>query len=164
MKQPHPTYVEARPAVRTVLATLWISTLFVFAYVDIFTFFRADVIKGALAGKVSGPGFEINQEFLLLTTIYIVVPTLMIPATMLLRANLARTLNLVISSLYLASIVVSAIGEHWAYYLLGSIVECALLLTIAVIARRWPRQTVPPADAAQTSSKARDTAEEQVRL
>ncbi|HEV7205063.1 MAG TPA: DUF6326 family protein [Jatrophihabitans sp.] len=109
------TYVDARPSARTVLAALWTSTLFVFAYVDIFTFFRADVIKGALAGKVAGPGFEIDQGYLLLTTVYIVVPSLTIAATMLLRADVARMLNIVISGLYLASIVVSVVGEHWAY-------------------------------------------------
>ena len=164
MNEPQTTYVDARPAVRTVLAALWTSTLFMFAYVDIFTFFRADVIKGALAGKVSGPGFEINQGFLLLTTLYIVVPSLMIAGTMLLRANLARMLNLVISGLYFVSIVVSAVGEHWAYYLVGSAVECALLAAIAVVARGWPRQSVPRTGDARGHVEAGDAVEEEARL
>jgi hypothetical protein len=55
--------------------------LFVFAYVDIFGFWRADVIRGALAKKVPGSGFVIDQRFLLLTTIYILILALMIAAT-----------------------------------------------------------------------------------
>ena len=145
MKDPHTTFVDAQAPVRIVLAALWTSLLFVFAYVDIFTFLRADVVKGVLARKVSGPGFEINQGYLLLTTIYILVPSLMIAATMLLQARVARLLNLVISGLYLVSVIVSAVGEHWAYYLFGSAIECALLLVIAFVARGWPRRTSPPA-------------------
>jgi hypothetical protein len=47
---------DAKPDVKVVLSGLWISMLFVFAYVDIFGFWRADVIDGALAGEVPGPG------------------------------------------------------------------------------------------------------------
>jgi hypothetical protein len=47
-------YQDTRADVKIVLSGLWISMLFVFAYVDIFTFWRADVINGALAGEVTG--------------------------------------------------------------------------------------------------------------
>ncbi len=48
--------------VRIKIAGLWTSTMFVFAYVDIFSFsFRADVLNGALAGTVSI--FTIDQVF-----------------------------------------------------------------------------------------------------
>ena len=70
----HDTKVD----VKVVLCGLWISMLFVFAYVDIFGFWRADVINGALVGKVPGPGFDINQPFLVFTTIYILIPSLMV--------------------------------------------------------------------------------------
>ena len=53
--------------VKVVLCGLWISMLFVFAYVDIFGFWRADAIDGALLGKVPGPGFKIDQAFLAFT-------------------------------------------------------------------------------------------------
>ena len=48
---------DAKVDPKVVLSGLWISMLFVFAYVDIFGFFRADVITGALAGTLPGPGF-----------------------------------------------------------------------------------------------------------
>ena len=36
--------------------------LFVFAYVDIFGFFRADVVNGALTGTVPGAGFTLARH------------------------------------------------------------------------------------------------------
>ena len=110
---------------------LWVSMLFVFAYVDIFGFWRADVINGALAGKVPGAGFEIDQAFLALTTAYIVIPSLMVAVSLLAPARINRTTNIVVSLLYVVSVVVSILGETWVYFILGRVVEVALLLTVA---------------------------------
>ena len=122
---------------KVVLCGLWISTLFVFAYVDIFGFWRADVINGALTGKVPGPGFAIDQTYLVLTTIYILVPSLMVIVSLLAPAARNRAANLVVSLIYLATIVVSLIGETWIYFILGSVVEALLLLAIARVAWTW---------------------------
>ena len=132
----HDTKVD----VKVVLCGLWISMLFVFAYVDIFGFWRADVINGALAGKVPGPGFEINQAFLVLTTIYILIPCLMVIVSLLAPARINRPANIVVSLTYLASVVAAAVGETWTYFILGSVVEVMLLLTIARVAWTWPRR------------------------
>jgi hypothetical protein len=69
---------DQRVNVKVVLSGLWVSMLFVFAYVDIFGFWRADVINGALDGRVPGAGFDVDQTFLALTTVYILVPSLMV--------------------------------------------------------------------------------------
>ncbi len=130
---------DTRVDVRVVLSGLWISMLFVFVYVDIFGFWRADVIKGALAGTVPGAGFEINQRFLVLTTLYVLVPSLMVIVSLLAPAKINRLTNIVVSPLYIASIVGSTIGETWVYFILGSVVEVLLLLAIARIAWTWPR-------------------------
>jgi Family of unknown function (DUF6326) len=126
--------------VKVVLSGLWISMLFVFAYVDIFGFWRDDVINGALEGKVPGAGFEIDQTFLALTTVYILIPSLMVIVSLLTPARINRTTNLVVSLLYAVSVVVSIIGEPWVYYILGSVVEVLLLLAIARVAWAWPRR------------------------
>ena len=41
------------------------------------------------------------------------------------------------SLLYVASVVATVVGETWAYYILGSIVEVVLLLAIARVAWSW---------------------------
>lgn len=124
---------------KVVLGGLWISTLFVFAYVDIFGFWRADIIEGALAGEVPGVGFEISQTFLTLTTLYIVVPSLMVVVSLVAPAGVNRVANLAVSLVYVASIAATVIGETWTYYVLGSAVEVLLLLAVARIAWTWPR-------------------------
>ncbi len=55
---------DTKVDIKVVLSGLWISMLFVLAYVDIFGCWRADVISGALAGEIPGPGFEIGERFL----------------------------------------------------------------------------------------------------
>jgi hypothetical protein len=131
-------YQDTRADVKIVLSGLWISMLFVFAYVDIFTFWRAEVINGALAGEVTGTDFEVNQAFLTLTTIYVLVPSLMVVVSLLARPTANRRINLVVSLLYAATVAASSIGEEWLYYLLGSVVEGILLLAIARVAWKWP--------------------------
>jgi hypothetical protein len=89
---------------------------------------------------VPGPGFEIDQTFLTLTTLYVLVPCLMVVVSLVAPARLDRAANLGVSLVYVASIVVTTIGETWLYYLLGSAAEIVLLLAIARTAWTWPRR------------------------
>jgi len=130
---------DAPVDVKLVLSALWIAMLFVFAYVDIFGFFRADVLEAALNGEVAATGLAVNQAFLIATLVYILLPALMVVLSLMLRPRLNRMLNLVVSLVYAVTIIASCIGETWIYYLLGSLIEVALLATIALTAWRWPR-------------------------
>ncbi len=130
---------DTKVDVKVVLCSLWISMLFVFAYVDIFGFWRADVINGALAGEVPGTVFEVGQAFLAFTTIYILIPSLMVIVSLIAPARWNRRANIAVSLTYLASVVVSIVGETWVYFILGSVVETMLLLAIARVAWTWPR-------------------------
>ena len=111
--------------------------LLVFAYVDIFGFFRADVIKGVLAGEVSGSGFAVDQTFLALTTLYVLIPSLMVAGCLLLPYRPNRVANLALAPIYALTIVGGMVGETWVYYLIGSCVELVLLVTIVRVAHRW---------------------------
>lgn len=126
---------------KVVLSGLWISTLFVFAYVDMFGFWRADIVNGALEGKVPGPGFEIGQTFLALTTLYILIPSLMVVTSLIAPAGVNRIANLIVSTVYVVTIVLSLVGETWIYVIVGSVVEIVLLLAIARVAWAWGRVT-----------------------
>jgi Family of unknown function (DUF6326) len=122
--------------------------LFVFAYVDIFAFLRADVLEAALDGEVATTGFTIDQTFLTLTLVYILVPALMVVLSLLLKARLNRLLNVVVSGIYVVTIIGAAVGETWAYYIVGSIVEVLLLAAIARVAWTWP----PPESASSLAA------------
>jgi hypothetical protein len=125
-------------SVRIKISGLWASMLFVFAYVDLFSLYRADVRAEIEAGRIGG--FTVNQSFLLGTTIYVVIPALMVFFTLVLRPRVNRIANIALGIVYALTIVASAIGE-WNYYVLGSAVEVALLGAIAYYAWSWPKET-----------------------
>src|SRR5690348_69115 len=86
--------------VKIVLSALWVAMLFVFAYVDIFAYLRADVLQAALVGQVATTGFAVDQSFLSLTLAYILLPAAMVIASLLLKPRLNRIINLTVSVIY----------------------------------------------------------------
>jgi hypothetical protein len=133
------TRLEPSPVnVRVKIAALWASMLFVFAYVDLFSLYRPDFRADVEAGEVGG--FAVNQTFLLATTAYVVIPSLMVFCVLVLRPQLNRIVNIVLAMVYAVSIVAATIGE-WTYYLLGSLIEAALLLAVVFYAWTWPKET-----------------------
>jgi hypothetical protein len=83
-------------------------------------------------------GFSIDQPFLLATTAYVVLPSLMVFASLVLRARINRVANVALALLYAVTVIAGAIGE-WGYYILGSTLEVILLATVVYYAWTWPR-------------------------
>ena len=132
------TKFEPSPVnVRVKIAALWASMLFVFAYVDLFSLYRPDFRADVEAGEVGG--FAVNQTFLLATTAYVVIPSLMVFCVLVLRPRLNRILNIALAMVYAVSIVAATIGE-WSYYVLGSLIEAALLAAVLFYAWTWPKE------------------------
>lgn len=129
---------EQEVNVRIKLAGLWTAMLFIFAYVDIFGFYRADIINGALNGTVGE--FDASQTFFLLTTLYVLIPSLLVYLTLVLKARLARNLNIVFAVIYILTIIGAAVSEDWAYYIAGSIFEVILLAVIVRTSLKWPKE------------------------
>jgi hypothetical protein len=132
------TLEDVRVGVRLKISALWIAMLFLFAYGDIFGFFKPGQIEEVIAGEISG--IEITQVFLLAVSVYIAIASVMIFLTLVLRPTVCRWTNIVLAILYSVSIVASAIGETDAYYLFLSTAEIAMLLLIVRYAWTWPRQ------------------------
>ncbi len=117
---------------RLKIAALWISMLLVFAYVDIFSLYRPGILDEIQGGTIYK--FDITQTFLFFTTLYIVIPALMIPLTLTMRPRLNRTVNIAVAAIYALTVIGNAIGE-WTYYVFGSAVEAALLFAVIYHAR-----------------------------
>lgn len=66
----------------------------------------------------------------------------MIVVSLLAPARVNRPTNIVVSLIYAASVVVAMVSETWLYFILGSLVEVALLLAVAGVAWTWPRRPV----------------------
>jgi hypothetical protein len=131
------TVLDDHPVgVRIKISALWISMLFLFAYGDIFGFFKPGRLVEIVGGEISG--IEITELFLFAVSLYAAIASVMIFLTLVLRPNVARWTNIILSVLYIASIVASAFGES-AYYWFLSVVETALLLSVIRYAWTWPR-------------------------
>lgn len=132
-------FEPANVNVRIKIAALWTSMLFVFAYVDLFSLYRPGFRADIEAGEVGG--FTVTQAFLLGTTTYVVIPSLMVFCALILRPRVNRIANIALGIVYALTIIAGAIGE-WNYYILGSAIEVALLAAIVYYAWTWPRETV----------------------
>ncbi len=128
--------IDPPVSTRIKISGLWVSLLFIFAYVDIFSLYRLDVAQGILDGKLYI--FDVSQTFLALTTVYILIPSLMVFLTLVMPPKLNRWANIVVALLYALTIVGSCIGETWIYFLLGSAVEVILLLVLVRYAWKMP--------------------------
>jgi hypothetical protein len=135
-------FEDVRIGVRLKICALWIAMLFLFAYGDIFGFFEPGQIPEIVSGKVSG--IRITELFLLATSVYVAIASVMVFLTLVLRPKVARWTNLVLAVLYIVSIVASVIGEGSAYFIFLSVAECALLVLIGWYAWTWPKQGETP--------------------
>jgi Family of unknown function (DUF6326) len=136
------TFEDVKVGVRCKIAALWIAMLFLFAYGDIFGFSSPGQVQEVMAGELSG--MEITQGFLFAVSLYIAIASVMVFFSLVLSPSVNRWANIVLPSLYVVSIVASAIGETSAYYWFLSIAESALLLLIVWYAWTWPRRAGTP--------------------
>ena len=129
---------DAPIPVRLKLAALWVSVMFLYVYVDIFGFYKPGTIDDILVGRVWE--FDITQAWALGALVLMAIPILMVFLSLALPARAARWTNLIVASLYVLVSIGSAVGETWAYYWLGSVLEAALLLLIVGYAWKWSRE------------------------
>ena len=127
---------------RLKIASLWAAMLFVFVCVDLFSLYRSDVRDDIEAGKIAT--FTIGQGYLLGVLVYVALPSLMVFLSLVLPVKVTRMTNIVLAALYAITIAGSAVGE-WNYFILGSLIEAALLVAIAYYAWTWPKATDPAA-------------------
>ena len=123
------------------LSALWASTMFIFAYVDIFSFYRPGVVRDILRGKVWE--FDITQVWALGALALMTVPALMVFLSVGLRPAASRWANIVVAGLYIVVSLGNLAGESWAYLYFGAVIEVALLVTIIRYAWTWPTRATP---------------------
>jgi hypothetical protein len=139
--QLEPLVVNARLRI----SALWVSMLFVFLYVDLFSLYRPDVRADLEAGELGG--FTVGQGFLLGITAYVVIPSLMVFGTLVLPPQACRVANIGLAALYALTIIAGAVDERsQVYYVAGSVVEVALLVGVVYYAWCWPRASTASGD------------------
>ncbi len=130
---------DAKINIKIKLSGLWVTVMFLFAYVDILSKFQPGVIEDAIAGKM-GP-FPATQVALLAAITLMAIPSLMVFLSIALKPKANRWANIIVGILQILVVLGSLfMGGAWGYYILGSIVEIVLLSLIVVYAWKWPKQ------------------------
>ena len=124
--------------VKIKLAALWATLMLIYIYVDIIGFYKPGVVEDILAGKVWK--FEISQAWSLGSLLLMMIPTLMVFLSMILKAGVNRWVNIIVALIYVVVGIGTTIGETWAYYIVGHVVGIVLLLITIWTAFRWPKQ------------------------
>jgi hypothetical protein len=87
---------DAKIGVRLKISALWVALLFLYAYGDIFGFFKPGQIQDVISGEISG--IEITQAFLFAVSVYIAIASVMVFLTLVLKPAVCRWVNLVLGS------------------------------------------------------------------
>ncbi len=127
--------------VKLKLSALWVTVMFLFAYVDILSHMQPGLIEEFVSGEVAG--FQITQGWLLGVTVMMTIPALMVFLSLALKPKANRWTNIIVGILEIIVVVGSLfIDVPWAFYLYGSILEVVLLSLIVWYAWKWPKQEV----------------------
>ncbi|KFF11460.1 DUF6326 family protein [Flavobacterium hydatis] len=125
--------------VRIKLSALWASVMFCYIYGDYFSLY----VPNKIQGFVSGDNILDNPVKLFAATILMVIPSLMIFLSILLKPKLARLLNIIFGIIYTAIMLLIAattIAPWWAFYVFLALVESVITILIVWQAYKWPRQ------------------------
>jgi len=128
--------IDAPVPVRLRLSALWVAVMFLYVYVDLFSFYKPGTIDDILIGRVWE--FDISQGWAVGALGLMTVPILMSFLSLTMPAGLTRRINLVVASLYVLVSVFNVVGETWSFIWVGAAVEIALLLMIVRYAWTWP--------------------------
>lgn len=120
---------------RLKLSALWVATMFLYVYVDIFWLLTPGTIDEIRAGRVWE--FAISPTWALGALVLMAIPSLMIALTLTLPKRAARWTNLIVAGLMTLVSIGNAVGESWSFYWLGAALETALLVAVTRIGWRW---------------------------
>ena len=127
--------------VKIKLSALWVSSMFLYLYNDLFTFFRADHIEEVLTGEVAG--MQVTQVFLMGAAILMAIPIAMVFLSLLLKAKVNRWTNIIVGIFHAVVLLASLLapGELWANYAFYMILEGVFIALIVWYAWKWPNNT-----------------------
>ena len=90
-------FIDHEVGVRLKISALWVVLLFLYAYGDIFGFFKPGQIEDIVSGQISG--IDITEGFLFAVSVYVAIASVMIFLTLVLRPAAARWSNVLLAIL-----------------------------------------------------------------
>lgn len=129
--------------VKAKLALLWATMIGLWIYADFFQLFTPFKLKNML--ELKGPFGEMTPDTLIFYSVLLILPTLMIPASVFLKAALSKWINIVMAVLYAGISLLIILGswkEEWLrFYVLYQAVEIFVFALIIKTAWNWPKKT-----------------------
>lgn len=121
---------------RALLSTLWVFAMLNYLYCDVLGLMNPEMLKGFLAGTVSG--MAVTQGFLLGASVLMEIPTSMVLLSRVLRPGANRWAN-VIAGAFMTVVQLASLllGSPAPYYVFFSIIEIACTMFIVWYAWTW---------------------------
>lgn len=121
---------------KTRLSTFWLFATLNYVYCDVLGLMNPSMLKGFLAGRVSG--IDVTQGFLLASAVLVEIPMAMVLLARILPYRSNRVANLVAATIMtLVQLLSNFVGTPTPYYIFFSVVEIAATLAILWFAWRW---------------------------
>lgn len=138
-RKPTKLLVDVNIDVKLKLAALWIVLMFCYTYADILGFYAPGNLEELISGEIAG--IQMTQELLLGSAILMVIPSIMIFLSLVLKAKVNRIVNILAGLVFLIVLVSTFFtGRNPAYYLLFASVKAVLLVLIVWHGWKWPRK------------------------
>ena len=124
--------------VKIKLAALWVAVMFCYVYDVILTFFKPGMLEEIIAGDVPLG----SQVSLLGAAILMVIPSVMIFLSLILKPKVNRGVNIILGVVYIVVNITNLLSlkDPWAYMVFYNILESVLALLIVWYAWNWPKQ------------------------
>ncbi len=130
---------------RLKLSLLWTTIMCLYIYADYFNLMTPDALNHMIDLKT--PVGPTTPEVLMAFSVLLIIPALMIPASLMLKPVLSRWLNIILAVLYgLISVLIiaSSYDEPWLrFFVLYQCVELLIFASIIYAAWNWPRESQP---------------------
>lgn len=127
---------EINPKIK--LAGLWTSVTLCYLYGDYFELYTPEKVESLLSGEN-----VLNSPMtLLIASAIMVIPPLMIVASLMLKPKLNKWLSISFGTLFTVMMVLIAVGSltpWYSFYVLLAIIESILTAIIVWSALKWPR-------------------------
>jgi len=120
--------------VKLKISALWIAVMFCYVYGDYIEIYVPGVIADAMTVKSS---IEIQLEFFAVALL-MVMPSVMIFLTLVVKPNINRWLNIILAAFYIVLLIAVNTEAGWWFYLFLTAIEILISVAIVWYAWNWP--------------------------
>ena len=128
-------YDDFKINVKLKISALWIAVMFCYVYGDYIQIY----VPGMMAKAMEVNATTETQLQFFAIAVLMVIPSVMIFFTLVLKPNFNRWLNIILSTLYIILLIGSNLTETWAFYLFLTAIEILISVAIVWYAWKWPR-------------------------